>query len=95
MNERAFLEGKRRVFIEMLETALVGLGIDDPEAKKAEWVLERQEIIAFLRDACAAYGDNDWPDELHLVDVLEKHLMPRVYDDLAMNDGYQDDDEGR
>lgn len=31
-----------------------------------------------LRDACDHYGDNDWPDELHLADALEKHLMRHI-----------------
>ena len=28
-----------------------------------------------LRQVCAKYGDNDWPDNLHLADVIEKHLL--------------------
>ena len=45
---------------------------------KDAWAIERQEIVAQLRSFCEEYGDNDWPDELHLADVLEKHLYRHV-----------------
>lgn len=35
---------------------------------------ERSAAVAMLRQVCAAHGDNDWSDNLHLADVLEKHL---------------------
>lgn len=35
---------------------------------------ERDETIAMLRHVCEEHGDNDWPDNLHLADVIEKHL---------------------
>jgi len=28
----------------------------------------------YLRIECGELGDNDWPDDLHLGDVIEKHL---------------------
>lgn len=37
-------------------------------------VAERQDVVRLLREICAEYGDNDWPDNLHLYDVIEKHL---------------------
>jgi hypothetical protein len=36
---------------------------------------EREDVIKLLRDRLEDYGDNDWPDELYLPDVLEKHLF--------------------
>ncbi len=33
------------------------------------------ETRAMLRYVCGEVGDNDWPDTLHLADVIEKHLF--------------------
>ena len=38
----------------------------------------RAETIALLRDLCAQTGDNDWPDDLHPADVIEKHLWRSI-----------------
>lgn len=43
-------------------------------AKKLFEFTERQETIKSLRGLCKDFGDNDWPDDLHLADVIEKHL---------------------
>lgn len=69
----------RRVWLFMLRECLHQLGVDDPEAQKASWVLERQEVVVALRQLCADFGDNDWPDELHLGDVIDKHLGDYLY----------------
>ena len=37
-------------------------------------MLERKAAIAVLRSICDEHGDNDWPDNLHLADIIEKHL---------------------
>jgi chromosome segregation ATPase len=31
-----------------------------------------------LRSICAGFGDNDWPDDLHPQDVIDKHLWPHL-----------------
>ncbi len=36
---------------------------------------ERAQAIAVLRDICL---DDDWPDDLHLVDILEKYVRPHM-----------------
>jgi hypothetical protein len=48
---------------------------------------EREEAIAALRSMCADYGDNEWPETLHLADIIETHLRPTVdyIDSLARN----------
>lgn len=33
-----------------------------------------EAIRAQVRFACRDLGDNDWPDDLHLGDAIEKHL---------------------
>lgn len=46
----------------------------EPEADEARWLSEREQAVAMLRQVCEVHGDNDWPDDLHLADVIEKHL---------------------
>jgi len=37
-------------------------------------VAEREAAVAALRSVCGDFGDNDWSSEVHLADVIEKHL---------------------
>jgi hypothetical protein len=74
MSEQDYIEGGRRAWLTILQNAIRALGINDVDAGKARWVLERQETVAKRREICGEYGDDDWPDDLHLADVLEKHL---------------------
>lgn len=72
--ERSYIRGHRAALAGMLAHCLRELGYEDTDATRAKWVLEREATVAALRDVCAAYGDNDWPDDLHLADVVERHL---------------------
>ena len=72
--EKTYLKGSRMAWILMLGQCLKHLGIDDPETQHAAWVAERELTVSALRDVCGEFGDNDWPDNLHLADVVEKHL---------------------
>ena len=50
---------------------------------------KESEIVdarAALRMWCQDYGDNDWPPGLHLVDVIDKHLMGHVTAKLGIHD---------
>lgn len=75
MSEVAYEQGSRRAWRTMLAQCLRELGYDDAEAKKVLWVKEREDTVAALRSACEDHGDNDWPEDLHLADVVEKHLV--------------------
>jgi hypothetical protein len=44
--------------------------------------VHREDVGKMLRMACEEFGDNDWPDNLHLADVLEKHLLRPIRQDL-------------
>ena len=44
------------------------------EVPDGSWIIEREAAIRVLRCVCSEFGDNDWPDDLHLSDVIEKHL---------------------
>ncbi len=72
--EKAYVEGGRAVWRQMLAEALKHLGRDGPEWTEKEWLLEREEAISTLRRVCGEFGDNDWEDNLSLPDIIEKHL---------------------
>ena len=46
---------------------------------REQWEHERAETVQKLRAICAEFGDNNWPDDLHLADVLEKHLLRNLW----------------
>lgn len=66
---------KKAAYRQILRTCMEGLS-DDPEAVGTRWVQERTDIITVLRDLCKEHGDNNWPDDMHLGDVISKHLVP-------------------
>ncbi len=73
-HDRAYTEGSNAAWRQILALALNAL----PEGSADRWRLERADAIAALRSICEAYGDNDWPDNLHLGDIIEKHLRRYV-----------------
>lgn len=72
MSEQDYIRGFKAACGRMLRVCMAELNPD--EKKYAALVLEREESVAALRDVCGEFGDNDWPDDLHLADVIEKHL---------------------
>lgn len=72
--ELAYTKGNNAAYRFMLGECLRQLGQDSPEWTAHRWKLERAAAVAMLRIVCAEHGDNDWPDTLHLADVIEKHL---------------------
>lgn len=72
--EQAWLTGNRAAWRSMLGECLKHLGYNTDEAQRVSWITEREDIIAMLRQICEEHGDNDWPNNLHLGDVIEKHL---------------------
>lgn len=86
MSEQDFIEGERRALLGILAHVTSRLqSLDGSTAFRdtAAHVAERQEAIAKLREVCAAHGDNDWPDDLNLADVIEKHLFRHLEDARA------------
>src|SRR5437870_3081598 len=49
-------------------------GVQPLVAEVARLRAHEAETLAMLRIVCGELGDNDWPDDLHFADVLEKHL---------------------
>lgn len=72
--EIAYEQGSRAAWQQLLSLALRNLGVEDPQAGAARWVAEREAAIQSLRSLCREYGDNEWEENLHLQDILEKHL---------------------
>ncbi len=78
--EHAYLAGARLAHLGYLQKALLGLGRDGPEWNEKKWIMEREDAIITLRILCADFGDNDWPDNLHLTDIIQKHLEPYLHE---------------
>lgn len=73
--EEAWIEGRRAAWCQLLGLA-VGELRDGVDVTAEALLAEREDVRRILRRICAEHGDNDWPDDLHLGDVLEKHLEP-------------------
>lgn len=74
MSERDYIKGTRAAYASMLQTCVSELGYTSDAGSKAAWIIEREAAIAKLREVCADHGDNNWPELLHLADIIEKHL---------------------
>lgn len=77
--EHGYLAGSRMAWRRQLQEAIGELrGHGEPaEALKAEVLfMQLEEARAALRRVCQEHGDNDWPNDLNLADVIEKHLAP-------------------
>ena len=59
------------------DTLTLQLGYENE--KPAAWILEREDAIAQLRDLCEHFGDNEWSEDLHLADIIEKHLGKHLF----------------
>ncbi len=78
--EIIWCRGNKAAYTAMLRTCLAELGWQGNEAEQVKWILEREAVIATLRGVCDRLGDNDWPDDLHLSDIINKHLINHVED---------------
>ncbi len=80
MSEQDYINGNRQALTIMLRHCCRELGYDDFESRKVSWIAEREEAILALRDICKNYGDNDWNHNLHLADIIQKHLHRHLED---------------
>lgn len=77
--ERIYMDGEASTLKNMItycQNKLRAYGIK--LKTKDEFDQERIEIISLLRMHCDEYGDNDWDDNLHLSDIIDKHLMRHI-----------------
>ena len=78
--EQASSQGSRSAWLTVLQTALGHLGYttETLHLQHVKWIVEREQTVQMLRIACRDHGDNDWPNDLHLADVIEKHLVRHI-----------------
>ena len=78
--DEGYSAGRKRALIGVLRSVVGELLIiadDDTtehEANEGRLLIERHEAVLTLRGVCEKHGDNDWSDDLHLSDIIEKHL---------------------
>lgn len=84
--ERGYLQGARAARVAMLRQLFDQLGYDTPTMPTAAWILEREGAIAQLRILCGRIGDLDWGDQLHLADIIDKHLGQHLGAPLSRED---------
>lgn len=72
--EKAYEQGHRAMATRILLECARELGEKDPLRKAAVYIAERERAVAALRDICKDHGSNDWPDNMSLDEVIEKHL---------------------
>lgn len=68
--EKAYILGQKQVYGKLFGIAARELNYDKEKIN----FNERIDTIAKLRSECESFGDNDWPDDLYLPDIIEKHL---------------------
>jgi hypothetical protein len=78
-DEKIWLRGNRAAWKRIMDEAIKQLGYPADEdgtipLRSAAMISEREEAVAVLRQICDDFGDNDWPDNLNLADIIEKHL---------------------
>lgn len=83
MSETDYVQGSRAAWSAMLQMCLRELGYTSPDTHRL--ISEREAAIAELRQVCAVYGDNDWHSNLHLADIIEKHLARHLGDYAISN----------
>jgi len=74
--EEAYSRGSDMAWRLMLGECLRHLGLNGTDHERALLLIAETRIA--LRSICAEYGDNDWPDDLHPGDVIEKHLRAHL-----------------
>jgi len=72
--ESTWSRGRRSGLVSVLSHVVRELGYHGGAATKERLIVEREQAIAVLREVCEEHGDNDWPDNLNLVDIIDKHL---------------------
>ena len=76
MNEKDYEAGRSAAYHRIMRICLSEVGMADFNFVRLG--LERAETVAKLRELCALIGDNDWPDNLYLPDVIEKHIIRHI-----------------
>lgn len=92
-DEQSYMQGANAVWRNLLQQCVMHLelGLGDEERDRLALLRERSEAIAMLRRVCAEFGDNDWPDDGYLPDIIEKHLGDHIRKGGAMEQYERDE----
>jgi hypothetical protein len=80
MKSASYATGRLAAWTEILLTARQNVGwlTGSTEMDRDQLLALRAETVLALRAICEEFGDNDWHDDLHPRDVIEKHLAKHV-----------------
>jgi replicative DNA helicase len=85
--ERFWIEGNKAAYRALLSECLSELD-ESPLTQHASLVEQMSEIRSALRRLCDDIGaDNTWPDDLHLVDVIDKYVGRRAIELAEAEEG--------
>jgi hypothetical protein len=73
-HEAGYIVGYKAAWRRLLGEAIGELGLRGADKDLAGLHVERTDAVAQLRMLCREHGDNDWDDDDHLGDVIDKHL---------------------
>jgi hypothetical protein len=77
----AYMRGQRAAATSIISHCLGELGYRYSQGEfisLASAVVEREAVLATLREVCEKHGDNDWDEPLHLSDIIDKHLRSHL-----------------
>lgn len=77
--EERYAQGQHMMALSIIQTCTMYLH-NSSELTIVQLRMERARAIETLRYVCEAFGDNDWEDNLHLSDIIEKHLGDNLFD---------------
>lgn len=84
IKDNAWSRGNDSAYSRILLMCCRELGCDNPAVEHTKWIAERQEILSCLREVCGDFGDNDWPDNLYIPDIINKHLANYLHDNESV-----------
>lgn len=73
LNDQHYLMGQRAALLNQMRNSLREMGYNE-EFTKERMIMEREDAINALRSICMEHGDNDWNEDLHMADIINKHL---------------------
>jgi hypothetical protein len=68
-------DGYKMALVNINQSLLRDMRSNGIKTDGQENIYERQLTIEKLRELSEALGCNDWPDELFIPDIIEKHIM--------------------
>ena len=78
--EKAYIEGEKAFARRVLSLALGELREDGADRSREAMISERSTTLAMLRREIERVGGGEVSEDLHLHDVIEKHLLRPLWD---------------